>query len=91
VAPTRLEHQRLASALEHRPHGLDSRGHQAADLRGLSFELQRAARDPRDVEQIVDEAHHVAELPVHRVERARDGRLPLLSPQEKVETGAERH
>jgi hypothetical protein len=47
-------------------------------------------RDARDVEKIVDQPHHVVELPVHRADDAGRVRRQVRQPEQVVDAGAER-
>jgi hypothetical protein len=54
--------QLLAARLYQRRHLLDSVGGDLADVQHHLVQLDQAARDPRDVEQVVDQRGHVAHL-----------------------------
>ncbi len=59
----RLNHfQRVLAGLDIRTRGFDAAVHDGRDVRGLFIHRQVAARDPADVEQIVDDARQLAAL-----------------------------
>ena len=45
--------------------GVDGAVHEAVERRRLPLELNLSRRDPRDIQQVVDQADHVANLTIH--------------------------
>ena len=67
--PGALHGEDLAAGLDERPAGLHGVGDDRRDVEGLLVELDLAAGDPRDVEEVVDEPDHLLDLPVDHVAR----------------------
>ncbi|MFO0617663.1 MAG: hypothetical protein U0414_34025 [Polyangiaceae bacterium] len=81
----------MLAPIEERARALDRSVDHRDEVDPLALELEHAPTDAGDVEQVVDEPHHVIELPVHRGERARRRRLAVRLPRDQhVEPGAER-
>ena len=64
----------LLASREERVRSLDRALDQGRQGDVLLAQLERAAADARHVEEVIDEADHVIELPVHRGDRAAGGR-----------------
>jgi hypothetical protein len=59
--------QFVAPGLDHRQAGLDGAGQHPARSTWLLFQFELAAADAGDVEQVVDQVHHVADLALHHL------------------------
>ena len=57
--------QRMLAGLDQRQAGLDRAGQDGAQVGALALEFELAAADAGDVEQVVDQVHHVADLALH--------------------------
>src|SRR5258706_2535761 len=64
-----VHHELVASGFERSLARLEGVADLARDVERLAPELGRAARDARDVEQVLDEPRHLRDLPVHRFEQ----------------------
>jgi hypothetical protein len=72
------------------PRRLDGAVDEIAQERRLTFQLNLAGRNPRDVEQIVDEPHHVTDLPLHDRAYALDRGRRAAGQANQLETGPDR-
>lgn len=68
----------MARGLDGRPRGLDGAFHQQAQLNRFPLQLDEAAVDAREVEQVVDEPGHRADLAVDDVLRPQPQTPTLL-------------
>jgi hypothetical protein len=68
-----LEVEAMAFQLEQRASDLDGAGDRSSHIDDLALQLELAARDARDVEQIVDESGQVMDLALDHLKLA--GRL----------------
>jgi hypothetical protein len=75
--------------LDQRPARLDGRLDDGRQGDARPFDLHLAARDARDVEQIIDQPHHVRDLPSHDPERLRR-RAAAGGASQYIHTGADR-
>ena len=62
-----LEGEIVPSGLDQRPAGLDPRTHHRDEIERLRLELDLPARDPGDVEQIVDEPGQLIDLSLDQI------------------------
>jgi hypothetical protein len=60
----------MSALVDDRPRRLDRARDQRGDDDGFLPELDLATRDPRDVQEIVDQAGHVLDLTLDRLARA---------------------
>jgi hypothetical protein len=71
---------------------VDRLAHELAELDPLALELDLAARDPRDVEQVVDQPRHVRDLALDdraRVDRLLAVRLDVIEDEQAAADRAE--
>jgi hypothetical protein len=80
----------LPALLEERPARFDRGLNDRNQARARLLHLDDAAADPRDVEQIIDQTHHVLELPIHHRQRATKLFQRWLGPQQQIEPHANR-
>jgi hypothetical protein len=66
-----LEREALPAMIEERHRGLDRARDHVAEVERVAPQLDRAARDPRDVRQIVEQAAELPRLAIEHVDRAR--------------------
>jgi hypothetical protein len=69
LARRQIHHQVLAGVVDGRARGLDGVIEHGAQHHAPLAHLQAPARDARDVEQIIDQAHQLAQLALHDVHR----------------------
>ena len=88
-----IDHQLVRARLDQRPGGFD-RGDQAVrEVQALLAQLQLAARDARDLQQVVEQPRHVLDLAVDDVLRPlqlRLGRVRRLADPRRVTDRRER-
>ena len=71
----------MPARVKQRPQGFDCRRQHGAQLDALAPQLDAATRDARDVEQVVDQAQHLAHLARHHRAQAGHFLRPVLDPR----------
>ena len=72
----------MLTGLDHRSGRLDRFFDRFADLDSFKPQLNLASHQTRDIKQIIDEAGHVARLPVNRIERLGWARSQFDHPED---------
>ena len=77
----------MVVGVDQRPTGLDRRAQHRVQIDGVRTDLDEAARDPRHLQQIVDEAHEVLEETFHHLYRADTARVGQVAELEQLQAG----
>ena len=70
----------VAGRVDRRPAGLDRRAQHERKIDWLRLHLDQAPGDPRHLEQVVDQAHEVADLTLHQLAARARSRSPRRRP-----------
>ena len=91
VRPVQFDVQLEVAGIDGRTVGLDGAPDDGRQRRRLGAQLDLSGGDARDIQQIVDEADHVAHLTLHhRAHALRESRLTLRALQQ-LDTGTNRN
>ena len=80
-----VQHETLPHLLKHRPACFDRALQDDRQIGPLLAELNRPARDARNVEQVVHQADHLFQLPLHRAARLVHGVLVVAGDSDDFE------
>ncbi len=80
----------MAGLVDQRPVRLDGTADDGGDFHGLQPQLDSAGGDPRDLQQVVDEPHHVIDLPLQHFQHAIGSRVVAARQPQDIERIADR-